>query len=359
MQSKYMPDMGFDLDDAIEDEKVSSINVSNQSLSDSSQTHVEPSEPSITTAVTFSTSQESFESSSVSSYETEYNETDKNQKLSGESDESTSSNPYKSSEKSSDSWAGAKFLLSPIAFLADMITTPFSGKNPVSSTESDEMSSKQVVDENFDEVDYLEHQKSVDSTNKILAAAVDTVYGALMTSREECEQHTFHCKEREKLDKKTGNTKNEEMVNVNVFLDKKQKPLLPGARKTLKKHAEAKQQAKKDCGGDLPPPSEAVTHAKTEFEIAHEFAQGEDDYDKAGSVIHTAKGVAEISALDLETFTGGVTAQPGFVTPLPSNNFLYNLMIENSKKVVEQKFKKKVTGEENSEIVTKPSSMKQ
>ncbi len=350
-----MPDMGFELDDAIEDKKDSSISISEQSLSNSSQTQAEPSEPSITTTVTLSLSEESFETSSVSSYDTEYNEPE----IHDEGDESTSSNPNKSSEKSSDFWAGTKFLLSPITFLTDVITTQFSGKNTVSSTESDEVSSKQVVDTSMDEVDYLEHQKSVGSTNKILEAVVDTVHGAATTSREECEQHTFHCKEREKLDKKTGNTKNEEMVSVNVFLDKKQKPLLPGARKVLKKHAEAKQQAKKDYGADLPPPSEAVTNAKTEFEIAHEFAQGEDDYDKAGSVIHTAKGIVEISALDLETFTGGVTSQPGFVTPQSSNNFLYNLMIENSKKAVEQKFQKKTTSDENSEGVTKPSSIKQ
>lgn len=358
MQSKYMPDMGFELDDAIEDKKDSSNSVSDQSLSGSSQIQVEISEPSITTTVTPSTSQESFEVSSVSSDDTEYNETEKNQELPDESVERTSSNPNKSSEKSSDSWGGTKFLLSPIIFLADMITSPFSGRNTVSSTESDEVSLKQVADENFDEVDCLEHQKNVGSTNKILTAAVDTVLGAVMTTREECEKHTFHCKEREKLDKKTGNTENQEMVSVNVFLDKKQKPLLPGARKALKKHAEAKQQTRKEYATDLPPPSEAVTHAKTEFEIAYEFAQGEDEYDKAGSLIHTAKGVAEMSTLDFETFTGGVTSQPGFIMPQSSNNFLYNLMIENSKKTVEQKFKIKTTSEENSECVAKFSSTK-
>lgn len=179
------------------------------------------------------------------------------------------------------------------------------------------------MDENFDEVDYQEHQKNVGSTNKILSATLDTVHGAATTSLKECENHKFQCKERDKLHNKTGGTENTEMVTVNVYLDKCEKPLLPGARKTLKKHAEAKQQTKKDYQTDMAPPSEAVSHAKTEFEIAHEFKKGDDEYDKAGHVIHTGKGIAEISALDLDPFIG-VTSQPGFVTKTPLTSFLSN-----------------------------------
>ncbi|KTD15662.1 hypothetical protein Lgra_0328 [Legionella gratiana] len=245
--------------------------------------------------------------------DTDYNQTEQElQKNYGHLDSfyESSSEPSSISSISTERnnpWAGAKFLLSPLTFLVNKATAPF--KNTEKSTLEEP---KQIANGNFDEIDHMEHQKTVGSTNKILTAAVKTVKGATETSLKECENYEFKCKERSKLDKDTGGVENQEMVGVNIHLDKIDRPLLPGARKVLTEHANEKQKTKEERGSARMPPSEATAHARKEFEIAHEFGKGDDEYDQAGSLIHTTKGLAEIMALDLNPIQD-VTSQPGFV----------------------------------------------
>ncbi|WP_454780962.1 hypothetical protein [Legionella sp. WA2022007384] len=325
MQSKYQGDMGFDFDpdDNQEVNKEESRSIGEQTATNELKDNV-TSETNISESPEVSgiPIQEYFDTD-YNKFDTDY--TQKEQESQSYSAESTSSYESdssipstSSSEKNSDPWAGAKLLLTPITFIANIISTPFSAlKNTDSSTEkqlsTDEITPEPVIDDNFDGVDYQEHQKDVGSTNKILGAMIDTVKGAAQTNIEECKKHKFQYPEREKLHNKTGGTENIEMVGVNVFLDKSGKPLLPGARKSLKQHANAKQESLKENNSEIHPPSEATSHALKEFDIAHEFGKGEDEYDLAGSLIHKGKGIVELVALDLEPIQGGITSQPGFV----------------------------------------------
>ena len=351
MQSKYQGDMGFDFDPD-DNQKVNK----EESPSIGEQTGTSELKDNVTSETNTSESQEVNGIPIQEYFDTDYNKfdtdyTQKEQESQSYSVESTSSyesdvsnpstNSTNSLEKNSDPWAGAKLLLTPITFIANIMSTPFSGlKNTASSTEqqssTDEVTPEPIVDSNFDTIDYQEHQKDVGSTNKILVAMVDTVKGAAQTNIEECKNHKFHYPERDKLHKKTGGTDNIEMVSVNVFLDKSKKPLLPGARKSLKEHANAKQQSYKENDSEIHPPSEAISHARKEFDIAYEFGKGEDEYDKAGSLIHTGKGIAEITALDLEPINGGVTSQPGFVTKSPTTAYLISKINERSEKALKK-----------------------
>ncbi|WP_131794740.1 hypothetical protein [Fluoribacter gormanii] len=348
MQSRYEGDMGFDF--SIDSDDIQEVNKEESGPVISEP----PVENNNTTTTTTSVSPEVSGIPIEEYFDTDYNKFDADydkkeqdsqsqyeSSSSYESDNSPSSNTSSLPEKSGESWSGAKLLLTPITYIANIIASPFTGRNnTASSTEQqsspDEITPEPPIENNFDSADYQEHQKNVGSTNKILVAVVDTIHGAATTDIKECENYQFRYKDREKLHKKTGGAENTEMVSVNVFLDKNGKPLLPGARKSLKEHANAKQQSSKEYNSEIHPPSEAVSHARKEFDVAHEFGKGDDVYDQAGKIIHTGKGVAEILALDLEPINGGVTSQPGFVIESPSTAYLISKIKERSDKAIKK-----------------------
>ncbi|QMT60539.1 hypothetical protein [Legionella sp. PC997] len=382
MQSKFNFDMGFDFsnDDDPPEVKKEDSSISSEQTITSSENQSSGTGEAPNQAENLDSSRENnptptqvtqeVDGIPVEDYfDTDYNKTEQELQTqfgetpsfyaSDSSNSSTSSSSSNSSEKNGDPWAGAKLLLTPITFIANIISTPFNiSKNTPPSTEQEKSIDEvpnPIFDVNFDGVDYEEHQKGVSSTNKIIGAMVDTVKGASQTNIEECKNHKFQYPEREKLHKKTGGTDNIEMVGVNVFLDKSGKPLLPGARKSLKQHANAKQESFKENNSEIHPPSEATSHALKEFEIAHEFGKGEDHYDKAGSLIHTGKGIVELSSLDLESLQGGVTSQPGFVTKSPSSAYLINKIRERSDKA-QKKDNSTITSTTSSEELEKNSS---
>ncbi|ARG97520.1 hypothetical protein [Legionella micdadei] len=338
MFSRYAGDMGIDLSPETQnssEEKIESTTSSpatSETQTEVSQTHSEVSESSIESS---STSPESTSSENSGFTFEDYCDTDYNQtamelekdyghlpSFYESNDDTKPSSELSKSEKNHDSFAVPKFVYSSISSLISFVVSPFSGSKttvPSPSEQSSKTSTVDVVPEpqadgHLHEKDYFEHQKDLDSPNKIIIAMMDTVHGAATTSREDCENHEFKCKEREKLHKKTGGPENTEMAQVNVYLDRREKALLPGARKKLKKHAETKQQAQTDTAMA---PSDAIYHARKEGEIAYEFGKGDDHYDKAGSLIHSGKKVMEMAALDLYEGTGGVTNDPGFVEANP------------------------------------------
>ncbi|MCE0721856.1 hypothetical protein [Legionella resiliens] len=300
--------------------------------------------------------------------DTDYNNTEKElQRDYGHLDSFYESSSESSSSSSDgpgndDPWSGAKFLLSPLSSFTNWVITSL--QNTEESTSKDELPER--GDGNFGEVDYKEHQKNNgSSTNVIVKALAHTIEDAATISRQECMDHEFKCKERKKLHEKTGGVDNQEMAGVNVSLDKREKPLLPGARKELEGQAKSKQKTKKIYESELAPPSEAITHARNEFKIADEFSKGEDEFDKAGSMIHTAKGVAEVAALDLNPIED-VTSQPGFVTRSPCSNYLMKVLRERTETIVKMYQSRNKTptadndhsGTDESERLNKPSSGK-
>ncbi|RUR25311.1 hypothetical protein [Legionella qingyii] len=367
MQSKYEGDMGFDF--SIDSDDIQEVNKeeSGPIISESPAENNTTTTTSVSPEVSGIPIEEYFDTD-YNKFDTDYDRKEQDTQSQyespsvSESDNSPSSNSSSRADKSGEAWSGAKLLLTPLTFIANIISTSFTGRNNTTTdteqqSSPDEITPKPLIDDNFDTVDYQKHQKEVGSTNKILLAVVDTVQGAANTDLKECESYEFRYKDREKLHKKTGGTENTEMVGVNVFLDKNGKPLLPGARKSLKEHANAKQQSAKEYNSEIHPPSEAVSHAKKEFEIAHEFGKGDDVYDQAGKIIHTGKGIAELLALDLEQINGGVTSQPGFVTNSPSTAYLMSKIKERSDKAL-KKDVNTTTSENNDESSSDLSSVK-